>query len=200
MKQSWRKTWFLVLAGLFWMGTLSAQEPSMGPLASIIKPGQQGAWSVSSGEKGVQLKNERSEGDITYFYVNENPAERGKRTVTLTVQLLNTTENALGGILYGFQENPKTYFLFTVGGNGSVNLHYRSENGFEQRMQSSLQGSPNDPVQLTIVEDGDQITLSANGRTMGSIGNDRIGRGGAVGIAAADRGVFRFSQFRVASQ
>ncbi|MEM7284565.1 MAG: hypothetical protein AAF438_23450, partial [Pseudomonadota bacterium] len=189
---------FLALT-LFCLATESqAQQPSMGPLASVIEPGQDGAWSVSSGVKGVQLRNQQSSGDLTYYYVNENTAALGRRVVNLTVQVFDASDNALGGILYGYQDNPRTYFLFTVGAGGTVNLHYRGEEGFEQRFQSNLRGSTTDPVKLRLVENGREITLWANGERVGSLENQRLGQG-AVGIAAADIGTFRFSQFSIES-
>ena len=168
----------------------------MGPLADIIQPGPSGSWTVTSGEKGVQLINRQSPGDLRYYFVNEKPDHQANRTVTVTTQLLETGPNALAGLLYGYQDNPRSYFLFSVGGNGMVNLHYRGDNGFEQRMQSSLQGSPEQPVTLKIVEQGNEISLFVNDRNIGSLGNDRMGRG-SLGIAAADTGVFRFSQFSI---
>ncbi len=178
------------------MSSSFAQEASLGPLASVVSPGSDGSWTVTAGEKGAQLINRDSPGDIRYYFVNADPNAFGKRTVTVTLQMLDTGPNALGGLLYGFEDNPKSYFLFTVGGNGTVNLHFRGAEGFEQRMQSSLDGSLNEPVTLKIIEKGNEIDLYVNGRNIGSLGNDRIGRG-ALGIAAADTGTFRFGQFSI---
>ena len=178
------------------VNTTSGQELSLGPLASIIEPGSDDSWTVTMGEKGAQLVNRQAAGGIRYYYVNEDPKTAGSRTVSVTVQLLDSGSGALGGLLYGFQDNPKSYFLFTVGANGTVNLHFRGPDSFEQRMQSSLDSAPNSPVTLSITEKGDEITLFVNGNNIGSLGNSRMGRG-ALGIAAVDTGTFRFSQFSI---
>ncbi len=168
----------------------------MGPLSGIIEPGVNGVWLVSQTETGVRLTNQEGDGDITYYYVDSAPGDAGNRTVTTTVSLQNASPDALAGILYGYQENPKSYYLFTLGSDGAVNLHYRGVDGFEQKMQSSLENAPLGPVTLTIIENGREITLMANGNRIGGLGNDGLGQGD-VGIVAANPGTFDFSEFSI---
>lgn len=172
------------------------QQPSMGPLASIIQPGPDGSWVVSSGPRGVELQNQQAAGDLTYYYVNEQPAQLGQRTIGVTLQLRDTGLSALGGLLYAFRDNPRSYYLFTAGGDGTVNLHFRGEGGFDRKLQTALRGVPGEPVMLKIVEMGSAVELWANGEKVGVVEEPGMGRG-AVGIVAADIGNFRFSNFTI---
>ena len=186
----------LMLYSIMLPGLALAGVSNMGPLNQVIEPGLEGAWRITANQEGVRLQNQQSSGDLTYYYGPMQPEHFGQRTASVSVRVTNAGANALAGLLYGLDRNSGTYFLFTVGGDGMVNLHYRHANGFELRMQSSLQGSLAAPVQLKISERGREITLWANGQRVGSIEDQRLGQG-ALGIAAADIGNFAFSNFRV---
>ena len=188
------------LAGLsLWLGMAQAIGSSMGPLTSIIQPGAQGPWHVSAGQQGVQLQNQQQPGDLTYYYVNEEPGQSGQRVVSVKVQLLNASANAGAGLLYAYRDNPRSYYLFTLAADGTVSLSFRGANGFETRQATTLPQLAGQSAQLKIVEQGTSIALWVNEQKIGTIGESGMGRG-ALGIVAADLGTFRFSDFSIAAQ
>lgn len=189
-----------IFASLFALCLIFSLTPAfasdMGPLEPIIQPGADDYWSVEKDNGSVVMKNPRSVGDVIYYYVNETPGEAGRRTFSVDIEILESQSNSLAGLLYGFAADPRSYFLFTIGGDQSANLHYLGNGQFEQKMKTSLSDSGGKSVHLMIQEDGNTITLFVDGREIGSFGNDRIGYG-ALGIVAADVGAYRFSNFDI---
>lgn len=100
--------------------------------------------------------------------------------------------------MYGFKNEPKSYFLFTLAGDGSVNLHFFGNGKFEQRWETQIDGLDLKRTTLTIRERGDKISLLVNGEQASAFGNEAVGKG-AVGIVAADVGTYRFANFSIHS-
>ena len=178
----------------------SASQASidMGGLTPYLQNGQYGAWSVQAEGDSVVLANQRTAGDITYYYQGSDPEDQGSRTIDVAVQLLNTTDYSWAGLLYGYQENPKSYYIFALQPNNQVSLVERTASGFEVRLSQSFRGKSRNINQLSIQENGNSIDLLVNGKSIGNYGNNSIGRG-AVGIAAGDIGSYRFRGFKVSS-
>ncbi len=191
-------TRFIVFIGVLLPAfALSAGNASMGPLAPFLQPGTGTAWNIQqAADGGVVLENAAARGDLTYYFVNSQPGEQGQREVSVDVELLRSGANSLAGLLYGYTENPKHYYLFALQGNNVVSLFERTESGFQQRQSQQIGGLPAGRARLSIREQGKSITLLVNGRELSSIGNESIGQG-AVGIAAADVGSYRFGNFQV---
>lgn len=168
----------------------------MGPLTPYLAPGRQGAWTLSADGAAVLLENAATRGDITYFFAKPKPDEQGQREISVDVNLLRAGPQSFAGLLYGYQDDPKHYYIFAVQGGRAVGLFERTDAGFRQRFGTQIQSTPDRPMRLTIRERGQLIVLLVNGRELSSFGNDAIGRG-AVGIAAGDVGSYRFSGFSV---
>ncbi|MFK7975169.1 MAG: hypothetical protein AB8C02_03490 [Halioglobus sp.] len=169
---------------------------SMGPLDPIIRSGDDGRWEVSRPNQDVVLRNSNAAGDLTYYYINSAPQSHGQRTISVTLQVPYATGGSQAGLLYAFEDNPRSYYLFTIAGDSTAKLTYRGQNGFENQLSTSIEIGPDSTTELTLVETGQTITLYVNGNQLGQMGNSRMGRG-AVGIVAADVGNYRFSDFSV---
>lgn len=169
---------------------------NMGGLSSLLKSGQSGLWQIHHERGSVVLENAQGEGDITYYYVGHDPSQEGARKATVTVQLLNTTGYSWAGLLYGYVENPRSYYIFAIQPNNQVTLVQRTPSGFEQRLSQTVRSDVYRPNQLSIKENGNSIDLFVNGKNIGSYGNSSIGRG-TIGIAAGDMGAYRFKGFDV---
>jgi len=168
----------------------------MGPLKQFLEPGSSGAWTLTEQNGAAVFDNRESDGDINYYYVGPNPGEEGRREISVNLGLLRRSGFSKAGLLYGFESDPRSYFMFTVDGEATLRLEYRSPTGWEERMSSSLSGLSPDNISLAIREDGNQISLLVNGQERTAIGNDRIGRGG-VGIVTVGIGTYRFHGFNV---
>lgn len=194
-----RRLNFCLLAACAALVLACSDEPAtagMGPLTPVIQESDDGGWRVRNAEGAITLTNTTEPGAIRYYYVNADAAEEGRREVAVDVTLLHSEAGSQAGLLYGFQENPKSYFLFTVRGDGMASLHAMDSSGFHEKTAFSLSTSVTETVTLGIVERGNEIALLVNGEEKASLGNDRLGRG-AVGIVAGHLGSYRFDNFAI---
>ncbi|MEO1035131.1 MAG: hypothetical protein AAFX44_06175 [Pseudomonadota bacterium] len=179
------------------LATPAVADSSMGPLNGIIEERASDTWTIRSAPRGGwYFENPGSRWDITYYYVNSPPSDEGKREVTVDVAMLEAEPDSLAGILYGFRDQPRSYYLYTLGGDRSVNLFYFEEGNMERKMQFQLGDMRDGPVQLALREHGSEIALLVNGDEKSRIGNDRMGRG-AVGVVTAHVGRFHLENFNV---
>lgn len=186
----------LLLAASLLCAAPAALAFDLGPLSPVISAETGDIWSISDVDGAAVFQNKSDPGAIRYYYLFADPAKEGKRTVTLDVSLTDPDPSGLGGILYGFKEDPRSYFLFTVSAGGTAHLHYFSPNGFEERISSSIDGLDPSNVTLSITEEGDYMSLKVNGREISGIGNERIGQG-ALGVVAVGKGTFGFKNFEI---
>ncbi|MEM6988533.1 MAG: hypothetical protein AAF499_18640, partial [Pseudomonadota bacterium] len=168
----------------------------LGPLNAFVTPSEQGNWRIVDAGDAAVFENRTVQGDINYTYVFSDPADEGRREISVDVGVLNGDRYAKAGLLYGFESDPRTYFMFTVAADRTVRLEYRSESGWEEPMSFSIGDLEPSGVNLAIRESGKEIALVVNGQEKAAFGNDRIGRGG-VGIVAAGVGQFAFNGFQV---
>ncbi|MEQ8484453.1 MAG: hypothetical protein RIB46_08810 [Pseudomonadales bacterium] len=171
----------------------------MGPLEGLIEPHQGQAWTVSRAQQGGWLfENPDAAYDIQYYYLNPKPGEAGRREISVDVSHLSGSGDSLAGILYGFVDSPRSYYMFTVGGDRSVNLHYVEEGNVEEKMKLQLGDMRSARARLTLRESGTEIALLVNGQEKSTLANDRMGQG-AVGIVTAHTGLFHLDNFDVKS-
>jgi hypothetical protein len=180
------------------MAGLGAAAQDLGPLTPQLQLGAFAPWMAQAEGTAYVLSNTTDPSAVTYFWVG-NPAEEGRRTIAVDVDLREGAEGSGAGLLYGFQEEPRSYFLLMLRPGGTVALVQRTPEGFEERM-----GIGGDQVKpginrLEIRERGKEIDILLNGTNIGAIGNDLIGRGG-VGIVATGTGTFAFSNFALTAQ
>ncbi|MEM6640675.1 MAG: hypothetical protein AAF610_12340 [Pseudomonadota bacterium] len=180
----------LAVAGLCLIGEANA---GMGPLADVLAPEEDATWRIAPAGDGWRFTNAQDDGAIRYYYLNEKPGEGGKRAISVDVQVRGGPDS-LAGLLYGFQNQPRSYYLFTLAGDRTVHVHHFNDGRFEQKMQFGLDGL-NGPVTLAIQEYGQDIALLVNGKERSRLGNNSMGRGG-VGVVAVHTGNYLFSNFR----
>lgn len=173
-------------------------EFRMNELSNVLEAREDTTWSVSADQGAALFQNQTTPGAITYTYLHPGEGEAGHRTITVDVEMLAGNSHSHAGLLYGFEDDPRSYFLFTVGGDQSVNLNYFDrKNGMQERMKMSLQTKAPGKTTLTIRENKNEIELLINGEMKSALGNSRMGRG-AVGVVAVDQGKYRLSNFDIA--
>ncbi len=184
----------LAFIGVFAAGVASAD---MGPLAKYIEPRSGEPWDVAwDGDRAV-LTNRSTESRITYFYVKTPPELNGHRTVSVDVSLRDPSDKSLGGVLYGYEADPETYFLFAVGSDKTVRL-YRCEGGsFHERLRLDMPELDLANTRLGVHETAGRIELLVNGQPKSTFADANLGHG-AVGIVAAHIGQYVFDDFRIA--
>ncbi|MEM8984918.1 MAG: hypothetical protein AAGC71_18050 [Pseudomonadota bacterium] len=175
----------------------TAYAGGMGPLDDVIQPRNDDTWSVAALRNGGwRFDNAATRYAITYYYLYPAGDESGRREVSVNVDVVAGEPDSLVGILYGFEEAPRSYFMFTLGGDRSVNLHYFDNGSMDEKMKLGIGDLADGPVRLTVREYGNEIALLVNGQEKSRIGNDRIGRG-AVGVVAAHVGQFQLNDFSI---
>ncbi|MEM9531432.1 MAG: hypothetical protein AAGA23_10965, partial [Pseudomonadota bacterium] len=189
------------LMTLAWVAALTltliscgSSHAGMGPLDGIITEEQGQSWKVAPAGEGWRLSNTQDPGAIRYYYASEQAGQGGRRSISVEVRV-NGGPDSLAGILYAFQDQPRSYYLFTLAGDSSVHLHHFNQGNFEQKMQLGLDGLGNTAT-LTVHEYGSEIALLVNGEEKSRIGNSDMGRG-AVGVVAVHTGDFLMQNFDV---
>jgi len=175
---------------------LQAAASSLGPLSEYIQAGDDGTWRVVDDGTSAYLENAKTEGAITYYYVGANAGDEGRRTISVDVAFGQITEWSMAGLLYGYTDNPKTYYTFTVRGDSTVNIHQMINGSFEEVLAVPMTSLSAEKTTLTILENGKSVTLSVNGQSLETYTDDQIGQG-AVGIVASDIGQYKFSHFSI---
>lgn len=175
-----------------WSTGLSAD---IGPLKAVVDTGYSDGWEASLKNGTYWLENQHEAGAIRYYYTGYKPADDGSRDISVKVQLQTDDPQARVGLLYGFDDQTRSYYLIMLGPEGQFEVVRRDASGFNLRMSSSTDVDPQDFNEIRIQEKGKEISLSVNGRNLGGFGNDTVGKG-AVGIVAAGMGRFGFTDYR----
>ena len=186
-----------LLLGFSWIPHLVQAAPSsLGPLSSYIQADSSDGWTVSDDGSAAYLENQQSSGAIRYYYIYSPPEDEGTRSISVDVGFGSSTSQSLAGLLYAYRENPKTYFLVTVGGDQTINIHEWIDGGLEELLKTPVPTLTAEKTTLHIQEQGNSVTVSINGTVFDTFTDSRLGRGG-VGIVASDVGQFKFSNFSV---
>ncbi len=172
----------------------SAPGFDMGPLNQYLEEGSNGSWNLMDDQGSVVLENSSMQGDITYYFVNAKNGE-GHRDISARVTV-ESQNGGRAGLLYGFLQNPRSYFLYTTDGYGDASLHFLGPDGFEQVASFEIARGT---VTLSIREKTNGIALYANEEELQVMYSDRFGHGG-VGIVAANIGQFRLSNFQISNK
>lgn len=168
------------------------QASSMGELMDTLSYGQDGSWSCEAEESDYRLSSS-AEGDIKYFWIDTDRQYYGTRSYGVTVDV---GKSGLAGLIYGYSETPKTYYLIVVDANNTLRVFDRNPDGFTEVLSSTFSGSKSGEVRLEIKENDNSIDVYVNGENMVGYGNNRTGQG-AIGIAAISGGSYLFSDFEV---
>lgn len=186
---------FIALACMSGRDSHSATHQGMGPLSQIVFTGLVQGWTGTLSEGGYWLENTAGDpNDIRYFYTAPVPRPRAGRTVGVDVLTAGMHPEGRAGLLYGYRESPRFYYLIMVSGSGDVEVFRRDDGGFDRLLSSSLSGTTRESVRIEVQEKGRELTILANGKVVSTLGNDQIGSG-LVGIAAFGTGRFGFTNY-----
>ncbi len=172
--------------------------PTMGSLASILILEDDGTWCGRVHDGAYHLLNPESEDAIRYYFIDALPDDIGNRAVE--VQAGAVEGAGMAGLLYGFQEDPKRYYMLVVDGEGTIRLFHRAPDGMSQKFSATLgeeqKPKAGEPVKMRMVEDGKSVEIFVNGKSLGSFEGDGTGKG-AVGIVAIGIVDAMFKNFEV---
>jgi hypothetical protein len=170
----------------------------MGRLEAFLDHGFSDGWLAEYVSGVYWLENKQVRGAIRYYYSDHDGSEDGRRVISANVKMTTDDPQARVGLVYGYESQTGNYYLMLLGPEGQMEVVRRDADGFNLRMSSSTDADMNGFNLLRIQEVGNEISLSVNGRSLGSLGNNTIGRG-AVGIAAVGLGRFGFSEYEEAA-
>jgi len=164
------------------------QAPSMGPLTGMLKEGNQGAWFGQFRGPVFRLVNPKDANAIKYFFVETDPKVNGHRTIEVNVA--SAKGDGMTGLLYGFNDKPKEYYMLVLDRSGTIRLFHRTSAGIKQKFSMTPGKNKSKPstgqvqlTKLTMVEDGDSVKILVNDKSIGSFEGKGTGKG-AVGIVA----------------
>lgn len=185
-----------LIVGALTVVSAKAQSAEMGPLDEFLKTGIDGAWEAKDSGDFYILDNDETASAIRMYYVNPRDGQAGNRQISVDVDLKETSPASRAGILYGYIEDPKSYFTFTLDADGSVSLFEIGGGKADQRVNTQIDAVKDGVNTLTLLEQGQTIALFVNGEKLTELGNDRMGRGGA-GIVAWEPGEYAFRNFDI---
>jgi hypothetical protein len=189
----------LVFAALALIGlatTLHAQP--MGPLAEYLKPGESPPWTAKMEGDAFVLSNSTEPNAVHYVTASYTRSEEGKRSFGVDVEIREDTGKSHAGLIYGYQKEPISYFVYVVEANRTVALYFRSAGGIERLFSVGGDQVAEGSNRLGIIEKGDRIELQLNGNTISTYGNAAVGRGYG-GIVAWGTGIFAFKNYEQAA-
>ncbi|MDQ8201821.1 hypothetical protein [Pelagicoccus sp. SDUM812003] len=189
----------ILLASTVFLTSCGGEKPfspeGLGPLEDVIQTGDDGAWSVTRTDGIHWLENRQDSGSIQYYFSNYVEDQAGKRTVMALVNPAEADSNARAGILYGYQDSPKSYYAIVVGPDSVLEIYRRDQDGFGLTQSSSFEPAESGFQKITVSENDSTIRVSVNGRDLASMQSDQLGRG-ALGIVAMGTGRFGFTNYR----
>lgn len=173
---------------------VSNASADMGRLEAFLDRGFSDGWHAEYVSGKYWLENKAEQGAIRYYYSTFEGTEGGNRSISVRVKMATDDPQARVGLVYGYDSQTGDYYLMLLGPDGQFEVVRRDSSGFNVRMSSSTGADVEDFNQISVKEDGNEISLSVNGRSLGSLGKDTVGKG-SVGIAAVGLGRFGFSDY-----
>lgn len=178
------------------LGKSSVKAEGLGPLSDYVFSGDVDGWSGST-EKGVYwLENKEGDaGDIRYFYTPVFKNGSNKRSAKIEVITTGMHKDARAGLLYGYRESPRFYYLIVASTDGAIEIYKRDGSNFQLTQSSSSDSKNSGSAQIEVKEAGRELSVIFNGRTIATLENNNIGKG-ALGIAAFGLGRFGFADYQ----
>lgn len=176
-------------------GTAKAQASALGPLQPYVMNSDDGDWSGALEGDVYWLENRAAQGAIRYFYNNVVRDGAGGLQVQVDVTVDATDPNARAGLLYGYKEAPRFYYLAVVSAQGRFEVHRRDDNGFQMVLGNSIEMSETGRTRIELKETGKELSIVVNGHRIGAFQSTGTGEG-AIGIAAMGVGRYGFTGYR----
>jgi len=175
----------------------AAQDARLGPLTDLFE-GFTEPWQLTMTPGGYHMENKADPASIRYVWSTSPDFSLGSRTITASVELLQTTSTSNAGVLYAFSEQDDGstfYYMFMLRSDNRITLYRRDLDGVETITSATSDAIRPGVNELTIAEDGDQITLLVNGEMVALLGGIEGMGSGRVGIVAWGTGEYLFSDF-----
>ncbi len=184
-----------LLAPLSTVKANPTEGTGMGLLTEHLFLGPVEGWSGAIDHGAYWLTNEAGNADdIRYFYTALDDQNNGKRAVEVELLTKKMDANARAGLLYGYRDSPRLYYLIVAGKDGQLDVYERNGNSFRQSLSSSFDMANDGVVRLKANEDGQQLSITVNGKNVSKLENNFIGKG-QLGIAVFGLGQFGFTNY-----
>jgi hypothetical protein len=191
----------LAIAGLIAAaagGAFAQTDPRFGPLD--LADGFIDPWQLALTADGYLMENATAETSLRFSWATATTRELGSRTISTVVELVTQDASSSAGLLYGHQEGQDgigTYYMFMLQPDDTVSVYFRHADGVDTLSSVRTEAVVDGPNELTISENGDQVSFLVNGQLVALIGGlDGMGAGSS-GIVAWGIGAYLFSSYSV---
>lgn len=199
VRRSIARTPLIAAAAIAIAGAAFAQEDRgfavLDPAVGTFEP-----WHLTMDAAGYHMVNTTDTDSLRYNWVTSPTRSLGSRTITTTVQIVEPSGSSHAGLLYALADNEDGaayYYMFVVRPDNVATVYRRDANG--ANAISSIQGQfVSDGVnELSIQEDGDQVSFYVNGELVALIGGVNGLGAGNVGVVSWGIGNYLFSSFDI---
>lgn len=175
------------------ISSLSAEE--LGEIKNFVHLGESDGWGGAIKKDVYWLENSQDAGAIRYYYTPYTEGEGGARSVQVDVNVQSMKPDSRAGLLYGYQQSSRTYYMMLIGPGGEFDVYHRSVDGLQRTMGSSFTLPATEFIRIEIMEKGREVSLRVNGQSTGSFESRGTGAG-SLGIAALGMGKFGFTNYQ----
>ncbi|WOI54754.1 hypothetical protein [Parvularcula sp. LCG005] len=177
------------------IGAQPASSDQLGALETYLpEEGMNGAWQYSRPMGTFRATNMQDPGAIDYVFIQTNG--KARQAIETIVRIDPKTPDGFAGILFGYDQSTRYYYLYTLQADGGVKIYRRDGNGFSMMMETMPGGPVLGDNHLAIVEQADTLRFMLNGTSVGEIGQGGMDQG-AVGIVSGGVVEASFSKFAV---
>ncbi len=157
-------------------------------------------WQLTMDAAGYHMVNTTDTDSLRYNWVTSPTRNLGSRTITTTVVINDPSGSSHAGLLYALEDNEDGnayYYMFVVRPDHVATVYRRDANG--ANAISSIQGDfvSDGANELSIQEDGDQVSFFVNDQLVALIGGVNNLGGGNVGVVAWGTGSYLFTNFDI---
>lgn len=166
---------------------------NLGVLKEVLSTGYSDGWAANIESGEYWLENINQQGAIRYYYAAHDGINH-QRKISTKVIVDAADPYSQAGLLYGFDNATRSYFLVVISAEGLFSVTRRDSNGFQALFETYLELNPKTFTVITIQENRNQLLFFINGNNVGEITHPAAGKG-HVGIVAIGTGKFGFTDF-----
>ena len=175
-------------------------DPGTAPdqmMEGILGLGDDGPWSGRVDNARYILENRSDPYAVTYYYfVPAQTFSRGPVDVSVDIggNFRAGEYHSGAGLIYGFDEQRRTYYAFVIMENGQYGFFERDAEGFQERISGTHGAIRREGSNTLSIQSGaDGFSLRVNGSKVADYGSSQRGRG--VGLLALGKGTYEFDNF-----
>lgn len=144
----------------------SPLAPHLGPVASAVEPGQDGAWTIGSEGGWATFRNSTEPGSVRYYWTDlPQMAETDfAARVTLFAQS-GGSEPQNAGLLFNYKA-PDSYFAVTISSDGTPYVVVRNADGFSPKALDTTAARLDGSDILEVKVEGTTVHATLNGDTL----------------------------------